>query len=291
MEEEVALCPGACGGQSEKKVDYVIVYYKKNENTIKLFEEKLNKLNLITWFVESIEYKSKNMGYLLVSAPREVLTARAELAGIFLPIRMVNVEDMMEYSTANVHTIIDHTNGPPKKKNITVRDYVRYWFCPKLVSGHMKFIYKQKYDFTFKDDDNIYDPFLISTRIRSQLVHDLTKDIELTDLLTRENHEAVKDDSEGCITKYRGLEWLKDSKYVVNYFVPHCQQDRKRCKKIQGDRSGSKIQLATWIKEYLGEKVGFFFAWRAAWLSCGLTIPAILGSLAFTSPITINLLS
>ena len=72
---------------------------------------------------------------------------------------------------------------------------------------------------------------------------------------------------------------MKSKGYVKKSFVPHCRKDRERCENLRSEK-GSKlirIQSVTSIREYLGEKVGFSFAWRSAWLSCGLTIPTILG--------------
>ena len=274
MSDDITLspCPGACEISKDARVDYVIVYDKKHQTLISLLIDKLHALKLITRQIESREYDNV---YLLVSAPREVLTTRAELNGIFVPIRMVRMEDMMSFTDSTVRTSISCPN-PKRKIDVTTREKIRCWFSPSLVGGFIKFPYKKEYDDIFVKD-TIYDPFNIFTRIRGSLVHDLAKDIELSDVLKKEHHQEMEDDNEEKISAYRGLEWLKKAGYVKKYFVPHCQRDRDRCKKM----SGVTIQSVSWIREYLGEKVGFCFAWRAAWLSWGLTVPAIFGRCSF----------
>lgn len=114
------------------------------------------------------------------------------------------------------------------------------------------------------------------------IVHDLIKDIELTSDLRKIKHEEVAGDTKNKSHPYRGLEWLKRKGYVRMSFVPHSEKDIERFEKQRKEKPYKyPIQSVTSVRDYLGEKVAFAFAWRAAWLSWGLTIPAILGRLAF----------
>ncbi len=158
-----------------------------------------------------------------------------------------------------------------------VKQFIKDWFWPTLTGGHIKFDFQQKHDEMmqnhFKDD-----PFKSCSRIRGFLVHDLIKDIELTSNLREKQHYEMSGEEEGHSHEYRGLEWLKKKGYVTKNFVPHSKRDKKQFEKKRLEKHPHfPIQSVTAIREYLGEKVGFAFAWRAAWLSWGLTIPAIAG--------------
>ncbi|XP_063674003.1 anoctamin-3-like isoform X2 [Bolinopsis microptera] len=268
--------------------DYVIAYNSDHQTIINLFKTKLVDKGLSYTEVDSGE--NAKMIYILITADkREVLTKRAEMTRVSVPIKMVKVADMMKHKPGPetdgnqdycVRTSIDTGRRPanakkPSRRQI-VKQFVKDWFRPKLVGGHIKFVYQQKYDQLFLNYDN--DPFQNSSRIRSSLVHDLIKDIELTRDLKTVKPGEVSRDKEQHSHDYRGLEWLKKKGYVKKSFVPHSDRDRQSFEENRKEKHHRyPIQSVTAFREYFGEKVAFAFAWRAAWLSWGLTIPALIG--------------
>ena len=276
MTEEVLMLTPSQPSPQHSHPDYVIVVREARKrkpsvcslgqkspwdnSLINLFEDKLEEIGLNLRRVRSIEYK--DLWYILVYVPRDVLIARAELNRTSVPLKEVLVRDMM-LATQSAPT-------PDRSRLSTIWGFVKEWFRPTLESGYMKFEYNRKYDALFTSEPD-KDPFVMFTRVRSNLVHDMIKDVDLKDELEARGYLPERTRYE-----YRGLEWMKRQGHIVKSFVPHCNHDRERCEGIRKGKA-TWIQSVSSIREYLGEKVGFSFAWRAAWLSCGLTIPSILG--------------
>ena len=268
--------------------DYVIAYNSDHQTIIDLFKTKLVHKGLACTDVDSGE--NAKIRYILIAADkREVLIKRAEMTRVSVPIKMVKVADMMKHKPGqdtdgdqdycirtSINTGRRPTNAKKPSRTQIVKHFVKDWFRPKLVGGHIKFEYQQKYDQLFLNYDN--DPFQNSSRIRSSLVHDLIKDIELTRDLKRIKPDEVSEDKEQQSHDYRGLEWLKKKGYVKKSFVPHSDRDIQSFEEKRKEKHQRyPIQSVTAFREYFGEKVAFAFAWRAAWLSWGLTIPAVIG--------------
>ena len=281
-------------------IDYVIAYEneQRNEAMMHLFKSKLKDKGL-SYQVSDSE-KNQKLRFILISAEnRDVLTKRAEELRVSVPIEMVKVKDMMKVQTSHtqrgddevcvIRTEIEGTfqrkNSYSVRNSDSFKQFVRDWFLPKLVGGHIKFDFQQKFDevlFVNPRWEGFPDIFTTSSRIRSMIVHDLIKDIELTSDLVKAKSEEVKDENPDKSHPYRGLEWLKKRGYVKKSFVPHSDRDREKFEKKRKEKHNRyPIQSVTSVREYLGEKVAFAFAWRAAWLSWGLTIPAILGEYMF----------
>ncbi|KAL5272377.1 hypothetical protein ACHWQZ_G000545 [Mnemiopsis leidyi] len=284
--------------------DYVIVYdegdqqLNKAMQIMQVFKRKLKEKGLSSKVVQSEDDKKRR--YILITADnREVLTKRAEVLRVSVPIVMVKVEDMMKIQADQLDDdevcVVPRTEieGPAFKRKssysntnsrCSIKLFVRDWFLPKLDGGHIKFDFQQKFDeVLFVRPQREYpDIFTQSSRVRSMIVHDLIKDIELTSDLRKIKHEEVAGDTKNKSHPYRGLEWLKRKGYVRMSFVPHSEKDIERFKKQRKEKHYKyPIQSVTSVRDYLGEKVAFAFAWRAAWLSWGLTIPAILGIVVF----------
>ena len=280
--------------EDDRSVDYVIAYdssYSSDHNgtVINLFKSKLREKGLN--YIEEDSAENENLKYVLIIAEnREVLTKRAEESRVSVPIKMVKVVDMMKVHSSHdedhqdlcIKTNIDSNwkKKPKMSRWKSVLQFIRDWFRPQLLGGHIKFDFQQRYDERlFHHSQN--DPFKSCSRIRSFLVHDLIKDIELTRKLKDVNSEEVSGDKQDHSHVYRGLEWLKKKGYVKKSFVPHSERDRELFEEKRKEKHHRfPIQSVTAIREYLGEKVAFAFAWRAAWLSWGLTIPAIMGWLS-----------
>ena len=239
--------------------DFVIVYKAKKEgsNCLEIFlrhvqEEQGLKVKKLL----SSKFDKDGLVYGVISAPREVLAERAEKLKISIPLHKPVDE---EFSLAE-----------------SCMKTVRHYFSPCLESGFFKIPYGAKHEEHISSSAfEGGDPFT-SSRIRIMLIHDLLKDIDITQELKEKDprNPSLKSD------QYRGLRWLEEQKFVEDSFPLHNREETRYL-------AGTALSKASWYKSlsltslrnYFGEKIGLSFAWRSAWLSNALGLPFLFGEL------------
>lgn len=271
------------GGQQPEFIDYVIAYSAncdhKETQIVEIWKSELEKRDLN--ITERYSRKNK-MNFMILTAKREALTKRAELIKLTVPIRFCEVSKMMSTDPPDLSEEQNEQVQRLPEQDVSILNFIRGFVSPSLEGGHIKFHFSRQYDkrLYYKGDKPSKDDiFTNSTKIRSLLVHDIIKDIELTSRLRRSSLGSEVENDEHC-SPYRGLEWLKIKGIVKKSFIPHSKEDLGKFE-LQRRKKHAKfpIHAVTALRNYFGEKIGFAFAWRAAWLSYGLAIPAIIGKI------------
>lgn len=241
----------------KSKADIVIVYKAKNEKgALQDFLEELEQtLGLSVKKLVSLNFDNNKLCYALIRAPRHVLAARAEKLNVLIPLQQPVDE---EYS-----------------KLTSLWTQLKHYVSPSLESGFFKIPYSSRYEEIIAQSPGYSSSDeLSSSRLRSMLIYDIIKDLDISAKLKEANPSDKSLDKD----EYRGIRWLEDKGLIVDSFVLHsAQESKKLAKQLLSRRLMFKSLSITSLRNYFGEKVAISFAWRSAWLSNFLGLPMLFG--------------
>lgn len=256
------------------RIDYVLVWTYKNtdkrrvekENTRRIFEENLKQEGLILeWDIK----EGRPHQFVKIHAPWEVLTRYAEIMKIRMPIneppQEVSPLSLWDVMTNQLERLLTPFQLDPKKVPPLPKKYTYPFERNKM--------------YLYKIPEGKRDRFM-SNATRSRIVDYI--------LRRKEYSEEGQTFSFGveCNAGIRRL--IADGTYLAAYPL-HEGGWKRKCKmnirRLLSDNWASwrvwyKIQPLHYIKVYLGEKIGLYFAWLG-YYTYSLIPPSIVGLLVF----------